>query len=146
MNKKGFTLMEILAVIAILAIIAIIVTPLMVKTLNNAREKAFLEDAIVLKKAADTYYAERDLSKENLIPLLVTYNNSIATYCKNKPKLEYSGTSPYSGNIYISNDGTVEMRIYSQKTGKCAVKTKEDQNPHLEDINIGECVLTGKTC
>ena len=46
MNRKGFTLMEILAVIAILAIIAIIVTPLIVKTLSNAREKAFLEDAI----------------------------------------------------------------------------------------------------
>ena len=146
MNRKGFTLMEILAVIAILAIIAIIVTPLIVKTLSNAREKAFLEDAITLRKTADNYYTERDLSNEDMIPLLVTYNNSKASYCKNKPKLEYSGKNPYSGNIYINNDGTVEMRIYSQKTGKCAVKTKNDADPHLEDLNQSECQLTNKTC
>lgn len=146
MKKNGFTLMEILAVIAILAIIAIIVTPLVVKTLNNAREKAFLEDAITLKKAANNYYYENNLSKDERLPLLVTYSNSKASYCNNKPKLEYSGKNPYSGNIYINNDGSVEMRIYNQKTGKCAVKTAEDKEPHLEDLKQTECKLAKKTC
>lgn len=145
MKKNGFTLMEILAVIAILAIIAIIVTPLVVKTLSNAREKAFLEDAITLKKAANNYYYENNLSKDERLPLLVTYSNSKASYC-NKPKLEYSGKNPYSGNIYINSDGSVEMRIYSQKTGKCAVKTAEDKEPHLEDLKQTECKLAKKTC
>jgi len=145
MKKNGFTLMEILAVIAILAIIAIIVTPLVVKTLSNAREKAFLEDAITLKKAANNYYYENNLSKDERLPLLVSYNNSKASYC-NKPKLEYSGNNPYSGNIYINNDGTVEMRIYNRKTGKCAVKTAEDKEPHLEDLKQSECKLANKTC
>ncbi len=146
MKRNGFTLMELLAVIAILAIIAVIVTPIIVKILNNAREKAFLDDAIMLRKAADNYYAENNLSKEDMIPLLVTYSNSKASYCKNKPKLEYSGKNPYSGNIYINNDGKVEMSIYNQKTGKCAVKTTEDKDPHLEDINQNDCKLTGKIC
>ena len=146
MKKNGFTLMEILAVIAIIAIIAVIVTPVVIKTINNAREKSFLEDAIVLKKAADNYYAENELSKEEMIPLLVTYNNGVATYCKNKPKLEYSGKNPYSGNIYINTDSTVEMRIYNKNIKKCAVKTKEDKNPHLENINQSQCKLTNKTC
>lgn len=146
MKKNAFTLMELLAVIAILAIIAIIVTPLVVKTLNNTREKAFLEDAITLKKAADNYYAENDLSQEKIIPLLVTYNDGTPSYCNNRPKLEYSGKSPYSGNIYINNNGTVEMKIYDRKTGKCAVKTPEDSNPHLEDLKQSECKLVNKTC
>ncbi len=146
MKKNGFTLMEILAVIAIIAIIATIVTPIVIKTLNNAKQTAFLDDAKVLKKAADNYYAENELSKEEMIPLLVTYNNGVATYCKNKPKLEYSGKNPYSGNIYINTDGTVEMRIYNKNIQKCAVKTKEDKIPHLENINQNDCKLTSKTC
>jgi len=41
MNKKnGFTLIELLAVIVILAVIALIVTPMVMNTINSAREGA----------------------------------------------------------------------------------------------------------
>ena len=146
MKNKGFTMIELLAVIVILAIIAIIATPVVIKTINNAREKAFLDDAITLRKAADNYYAESNLSQNQMIPLLVTYNNRNVTYCNNKPKLSYSGKNPYSGNIYINTDGTVEMKLYDSKTGNCAVKTKEDKEPHLEKLSESECKLSAKAC
>lgn len=146
MNKKGFSLIELLAVIAILSIVALIITPIVIGSLNNAKEKTFLDNAINLKKAADNYYLEKDLINEKIIPLLVTYSEGKASYCNNRPKLTYSGKNPYSGNIYIDNDGKIEMRIYDNKTGKCAIKTKEDKAPHLEKTTKNECILINKVC
>ena len=40
MNKKGFTLIELLAVIVILAVIALIATPVVMNSINNARQGA----------------------------------------------------------------------------------------------------------
>ena len=40
MNKKGFTLVELLAVIVILAIIALIATPLILNVIDNAKKGA----------------------------------------------------------------------------------------------------------
>ena len=38
MKRKGFTLIELLAVIIVLAIIALIVTPIVTKTIENAKK------------------------------------------------------------------------------------------------------------
>ena len=40
MKKKGFTLIELLAVIVILAVIALIATPLVLNTVNDAKDGA----------------------------------------------------------------------------------------------------------
>jgi len=146
MKQNGFSLIELLAVIAVLAIVAVIVTPIVIKTLSNARQQAFLDDAITLKKAADNYYLEKDLKSQQMIPLLVTYNNRKASYCNDRPVLEYRGKNPYSGNIYINNDGSIEMRIFDKAANRCAVKNRNESEPHLEKININDCKLTNKSC
>ena len=53
MKKKGFTLIELLAVIVILAIIALIATPLVLKYIEKAREKAFYNSIEGVKNAVD---------------------------------------------------------------------------------------------
>ena len=45
MNKKGFTLVELLAVIVILAIIALITAPAILNVINDAREKGAQDKA-----------------------------------------------------------------------------------------------------
>ena len=40
-NKKGFTLVEILAVIIILAVIALLVSPMIIGNINDSREKLY---------------------------------------------------------------------------------------------------------
>ena len=53
MKKKGFTLVELLAVIVILAVIALISTPMI-----GSKKGALKDSAYGLLEAADIYYAE----------------------------------------------------------------------------------------
>ena len=58
-NKKGFTLVELLAVIAILAILVIIALPNVMKLFNNARKDSFFNEVkIVYKEVTNKYISE----------------------------------------------------------------------------------------
>ena len=59
MNKTrndGFTLVELLAVIGILAVVILIAVTAVVPRMNNAKKKAFVDEALVYMKAAKEAY------------------------------------------------------------------------------------------
>ena len=79
-NKKGFTLVELLAVIVILAIIAVIAVPSILAIIEGARKDSFRADVRSAFKAAEleyvrtamtgdggeqTYYVATDLDLDN---------------------------------------------------------------------------------
>ena len=51
-DKKGFTLVELLAVIAILAILVIIALPSVISMYNNAKKQVFLTEAQTVASTA----------------------------------------------------------------------------------------------
>lgn len=55
MNKKGFTLVELLGVIVILGIIATITVPLVQRTILENTEKAYDDQVISFERAAKNY-------------------------------------------------------------------------------------------
>ena len=58
-NKKGFTLVELLAVIAILAILAIIALPNIIKLYEKAKKDAFLTEVKnIYKESTKKYLSE----------------------------------------------------------------------------------------
>ncbi len=57
MNKKGFTLVELLAVVVVLAVVSIIAIPITINIIENARKGALEESAKGLMDAASNYYA-----------------------------------------------------------------------------------------
>lgn len=64
MNKKGFTLVELLAVIVILAIIALIATPIVLNVINEAQKGADARSVEAFAKAVETkYYSEKVLGR-----------------------------------------------------------------------------------
>jgi type IV pilus assembly protein PilA len=54
-KKKGFTLVELLAVIVILAVILVIAVPTVGRIIENSRQEAYLDDERMMEKAARTY-------------------------------------------------------------------------------------------
>ena len=57
LNKKGFTLVELLAVIVILSVLMLIALPSVINIMNNARDDAFRDEALSFISAAETQYA-----------------------------------------------------------------------------------------
>ena len=56
LNKKGFTLVELLAVIVILALIMVLTVPTILDQMNSARQSSFLLYAEEMLKNAQTRY------------------------------------------------------------------------------------------
>jgi len=64
--KNGFTLMELLVVLLLIALLASIVTPIVVKSINRAKESALRENLFILRKAIDDYYSDKGKYPESL--------------------------------------------------------------------------------
>ena len=102
--KKGFTLIEVLAVIVILAIIALIATPIILGIINDAREKANERSVELYASAVRNGIAAYQL-REGKEVLPGTYNES-----KSLPfEVEYDGKVDCE-NVIISEDGKVSLK------------------------------------
>ena len=98
MKKKGFTLVELLAVIAILAILVIIALPNVINMYNNARKNSFLTEAKSIFKESANKYMSGNLGGTS---------SSIHVYCRsNTDSLNPLDLSGRKVNYYIRTDGS----------------------------------------
>ena len=155
--KKGFTLVELLAVIVIIGLIATITSPIITDVITTSKRKSFEDSAIMLTKAAQNYYSSLTLDDTVKIPILVTFDekNETNKYLNNNTKtcetsskriLPYSGVNPDSGNIYIDNSGNIIMAIYSKAAGECAIKNASDKTVTFSNKSQSECKLENSPC
>ena len=106
-NKHGFTLIELLAVIVVLAIIALIATPIVMKTIKNAKKGAAERSADSYIKQVETAVATSKLDGEDVPD--GTYeidgegNLTVPSLKDGKLKIEMSGNKPKSGSVTITN-------------------------------------------
>ena len=118
MNKKGFTLVELLAVIAILAILILLVTPNILKMFNEGKESVFVQQAQRVMEASNTKFMSVSLKNpgayvfSNVDGATDTTNlnltNDSVTYCV---KMDNEGNITY---LHVSSD------TYSIKTENTA--------------------------
>ena len=109
MKKKGFTLVELLAVIVILAVIALIATPTILGVIDKAKRSSLQDSGYGLVEAANLYYAQYQNSKTVRFDI---DDNKITTEEKNK--LNYKGTIK-SGTVLINKKGQVTVCINDGK-------------------------------
>lgn len=105
MNKKGFTLVELLAVISLLALLAGIAVPNVISTINNNKRNTFLQDAKRLVTRAE-YLISSDKEVRNKL-----INNSISqktySFSELNEKGEFSSDPDSGGETY--QDGSVKV-------------------------------------
>lgn len=66
-NKKGFTLVELLAILAILALVAIITFPAIAGAINRSKERTYESQVKLIEDAAGGYVSEniKDVFPDN---------------------------------------------------------------------------------
>ena len=134
MNKKGFTLVELLAVIAILAILILLVTPNILKMFNEGKENIFIQQAqrvmeasntkfmsVSLKNPGDYVFSNLKTAEGTTITGATDLNltNNSVTYCV---KMDNEGNVTY---LHVSSD------TYSIK----AVKAENTKGIKIDDIS-----------
>lgn len=70
MNKRGFTLIEILVVLAIIATLLSLVTPRYFIALERSKEKTLRHDLGMMREAIDKYYGDKDAYPSSLDELV----------------------------------------------------------------------------
>ena len=77
MNKKGFTLVELLAVIFLLSVIAIITIPRLTGVLNENKQKLYDEQITEIERIAAQYV----ISNPDVISDVTPFNIELTTLC-----------------------------------------------------------------
>ena len=95
-NKKGFTLVELLAVIVILAVIALIATPQVLGMIEQAKEASAIDSVYGYIEAIEKQNAMALFDKKYTLYEKGNYNITDI-------EIHLKGTSPSSGTIEINN-------------------------------------------
>jgi len=130
-NKKGFTLVELIAVIILLGIIALIAIPTVNELLKEARMSAFEDTAYGLVRAGTLYYQKQELRDEVTSNMTFTFPEATG--------LEVSGKKPSSGTMIVDIDGNVSLAVSNGRY--CARKGFNDSEITL-DTDITNCIIT----
>ena len=127
MNKKGFTLVELLAVIAILALLVIIALPNVLKMFNQAKKDTFLtESKNIYKEISKKYISET--MKGNKINNISNTNNKLDLESNN---LKY--------NVKLNNDGSIKEFEVSNGTYCLSGKFNNLSDLTTDKITEGKC-------
>lgn len=81
MNKKGFTLVELLATILILAIVVSIAGYSIINIIKSSKNENYKQLINNIKDAAEVYYEECRYSKETLYPAFNNNTSAVNTFC-----------------------------------------------------------------
>ena len=100
--KKGFTVMELLAVIVIIALVILITIPIVINLIENSKKNAALESAYGVKKSVDYYYMT-DFKRNKLESFTCDFSNGC-------DEIDVNGTKPSSGIISLNKNGDIEFQ------------------------------------
>ena len=113
-NKKGFTLIELIAVLVILAIIALIVTPLVMNIVKKAKDSAN-------KRSVDAYGKAVELAVATYLLDNGDYPTEI-----NSLTVEYSGNEVVCNIQTLNEDGSIYL-------SECSVSGRDVKDSNAED-------------
>ena len=123
MNKKGFTLVELLAVIAILALLVIIALPNVLKMFNEAKKDIFLTETKNIYKEVSKKYISEAMKGNNL-----SYISS-----KNDKKLDINAKDGLDYCINLSNEGKITSMVVIDDNYYIEYDGKNDLNDYTKD-------------
>lgn len=152
MNRKGFSLVELLGVIVLLAVIALITVPILTGVIDDSKQSAFKSSLNGIKKAIETDYSDNNFDTSikyyyggfqngagnayNSDKKLVAYTASGT----NMREIEVSGEIVGKGQGSVSASGVVSVGIYTDKY--CGIVKGNDVKIYVigTDISQDDCI------
>ena len=119
MNKKGFTLVELLAVIALLALLTGIAVPNVISTINNNKKNTFLMDAKRMVSKAEYLFSSSKTDRE----IVLAGGNKIYAFASLNEKEEFktdADNGSYDPNTFVM----ISLKNGSYNYCICAVGSK----------------------
>ena len=133
MNKKGFTLLELLAVIVILAIIAVITVPKIAGMIETSKQGGAMDSFYGALRSAELGYTKQLQSKKDLkgetCDISTHVGNKVT--CTNGTVASFSGKVPSSGVISLDDSGSATGANLMINGYKCS-GTVNTQNPCIK--------------
>ncbi len=149
MKKKGFTLVELLAVIAILAILVIIALPNVMSLFNEAKKNSFANELKEIYKTAQNQWmmdsmidTKKMFYSRNTSLKCDGSNNNSTLKLSGRTQLDYGITIDKSGNVmqFVASDGTF-MYQFSAATVADALKIENIGTANVAAANTGNAIV-----
>lgn len=138
-NKKGFTLVELLAVIVVLAIIILIAMPSVMSAMDKARRNALVTEATEIAKVAQTAFADKSMGGSGLTDACFGLHYLVDNGYLDKKLEGYSGyvtvTVDANGKVSVKTD--ISNGIYRTSENKTKDKTLVNPADMTADTLIG---------
>ena len=109
MKRKGFTLVELLAVIVILSVIALIATPMILNIIEETKKRS-LENSVKGLLEASNYFAIENNGVYEFI-----FDETHKGTTKQGERLDYKGELDAKGKLYIDEEGDISLCVYNDK-------------------------------
>lgn len=106
-NKKGFTLIEVLAIIILLGIIIVIIAPKVVNTIRDSKKKSYEVSVNNIVKSLNSIAIDKKANLVSFEGCSIDFDNDVNT-CTD---LKYSGELPTSGSITVDSNGNVNGSV-----------------------------------
>ena len=113
--KKGFTLVELLAVLTVLGIIALISFPIVTNQINNSKEKSYKNQVKTIINAANRWA----LANDDLLPYEDTGYDSITVYL-----------NTLQSNGYLQSGTVIDPRTEDVMSGCVEITYDIEYNQH----------------
>ena len=137
-NKKGFTLVELLAVIAILAILVIMALPAVLRMYRQSRINNFQNEVRSTFRTAQSQFLGDSINLESGEKILYTNADSCTpTGVDSVKELDMTGNSNFKYYVLINVDGKVLNVRASNGTYSYSIQAEDaDHDIKIEDIDV----------
>ena len=161
MKKKGFTIIELLAVIVVLAVIALIATPIVLNLINTAKKGAAEQSALIYIKEIENYMILNQMNPEKYplkleagksyqltevvySDIAINTNNLIPVVYAEEKEMEIE-KDVYVGNYIYVNGTYPESGIITIGENNTVRSASMDISGYAVDCNDTQCNAIGKS-